>query len=296
MTLTDCQIFSMVAQLGTFAAAAEQLHLTPSAISHAVSGMEAECGFLLFTRTKSGVKMTAAGEAILPAIRQMTASSESLNQSIAQVNGTHKGVLRVGVFNSACVTWMPQLLPPFRKEFPGIDVQIYQGSYADIANWLKTGAVEMGFLSNSSAIGFDFEPLYDDTLICLAPADYQPKRPGCIHANELQGQPFVSQLSDVDADIQSYFRINALQVNSRSYIADDQSMIAMVSCGQGLAIMPELMFKHGADYCGCQVLRLEPVAKRSIGVACLAKSGLSPAGKQFLNHLRRYSKTMAMVE
>ena len=90
MTLTDCQIFSMVAQLGTFAAAAEQLHLTPSAISHAVSGMEAECGFLLFTRTKSGVKMTAAGEAILPAIRQMTASSESLNQSIAQVNGTHR--------------------------------------------------------------------------------------------------------------------------------------------------------------------------------------------------------------
>lgn len=293
MTLFSYEIFDAVARQGSFNKAAQQLHLTPSAISHAVSGMEAECGFLLFTRTKSGVKMTAAGEAILPAIRQMTASSESLNQSIAQVNGTHKGVLRVGVFNSACVTWMPELLPPFREEFPGIDVQIYQGSYADIANWLKTGAVEMGFLSNSSAIGFDFEPLYDDTLICLAPADYQPKRPGCIHANELQGQPFVSQLSDVDADIQSYFRINALQVNSRSYIADDQSMIAMVSCGQGLAIMPELMFKHGADYCGCQVLRLEPVAKRSIGVACLAKSGLSPAGKQFLNHLRRYSRTMA---
>ena len=48
MTLTDCQIFMTVSQLGTFAAAAEQMHLTPSAISHAVSGMESECGFLLF--------------------------------------------------------------------------------------------------------------------------------------------------------------------------------------------------------------------------------------------------------
>ncbi len=52
MTLTDCQLLSIVAQLGTFAAAAERLHITPSAVSHAVSGVEAECGFPLFTRTK----------------------------------------------------------------------------------------------------------------------------------------------------------------------------------------------------------------------------------------------------
>ena len=52
MTLTDCQIFMTVSQLGTFAAAAEQMHLTPSAISHAVSGMESECGFLLFPHQK----------------------------------------------------------------------------------------------------------------------------------------------------------------------------------------------------------------------------------------------------
>ena len=42
MTLTDCQLLSIVAQLGTFAAAAERLHITPSAVSHAVSGVEAE--------------------------------------------------------------------------------------------------------------------------------------------------------------------------------------------------------------------------------------------------------------
>ena len=40
MTLTDCQLLSIVAQLGTFAAAAERLHITPSAVSHEVSGVE----------------------------------------------------------------------------------------------------------------------------------------------------------------------------------------------------------------------------------------------------------------
>lgn len=52
MTLLACQIFSTIAHEGSFARTAEQLHLTPSAISHAVSTMEAECGFPLFTRTK----------------------------------------------------------------------------------------------------------------------------------------------------------------------------------------------------------------------------------------------------
>ena len=292
MTLLACQIFSTIAHEGSFARTAEQLHLTPSAISHAVSTMEAECGFPLFTRTKSGVTMTAAAENLLPAIQRLLASSESLDQSIAQINGMHKGVLRLGVFNSACVTWLPQLVPQFQLDFPGIDVQIYQGSYADICAWVKNGTAEIGFLSNSSALDLDFEPLYDDELVCIAPASYRPARPGCVSAEELRGQPFVSQLADVDADIQSYFKTNDLRVDSRCYIVDDQSMIAMVACGRGFAIMPELMFKTGTDPHGCQVLRLEPAATRSIGLACLARGALSPAARQFAARARAYAASL----
>ena len=252
--------------------------------------MEAECGFPLFTRTKSGVTLTAAAEKLMPAIQQMLASSESLDQSIAQINGMHKGALRLGVFNSACVTWLPKIVPGFRAAFPGIDVQIYQGSYDDITGWLKTGAVELGFLSNSSAHDLDFEPLYDDRLICIAPPGYQPRRPGVVRAEELRSQPFVSQQSDVDADIQSYFKKNDLHVSSRCYIVDDQSMIAMVACGQGLALMPELMFKEGAASAGCQVLQLDPAAKRTIGLACLSRTALSPAAREFVEHARAFAR------
>ena len=237
MTLTDCQLLSIVAQLGTFAAAAERLHITPSAVSHAVSGVEAECGFPLFTRTKSGVTLTAAAEKLMPAIQQMLASSESLDQSIAQINGMHKGALRLGVFNSACVTWLPKIVPGFRAAFPGIDVQIYQGSYDDITGWLKTGAVELGFLSNSSAHDLDFEPLYDDRLICIAPPDYQPRRPGVVRAEELRSQPFVSQQSDVDADIQHDLTgAHALRADHTGLTGgDDEDVGLAADLGQVLA-------------------------------------------------------------
>ena len=109
-------------------------------------------------------------------------------------------------------------------------------------------------------------------------------------AEELRSQPFVSQQSDVDADIQSYFKKNDLHVSSRCYIVDDQSMIAMVACGQGLALMPELMFKEGAASAGCQVLQLEPAAKRTIGLACLSRTALSPAAREFVEHARAFAR------
>ncbi len=290
MTLLACQIFSTIAHEGSFARAAEQLHLTPSAISHSVATMEAECGFPLFTRTKAGVTMTAAAEHLLPDIQRLLSSSESLDQSIARINGMEKGVLRLAVFNSACVTWVPQLLPDFERQYPGIRVLLYQGSYDDIAGWLKSGTAELGVMSNSSAQDMDFEPMYADPLVCIAPADFATRCPGVVTAEELRGRPFVSQRPDTDADIQSYLKKNDLRIDTRCYVNDDESVIAMVACGQGVAILPQLILQRYQSSAGeFQVLRLEPSASRSIGIACLDKNGLSPAARQFWRRVRTYA-------
>ena len=293
MTLLGCLIFSTIAQEGTFARAAEQLHLTPSAISHAVAGMESECGFPLFTRTKAGVTMTAAAESLMPAVRRVLASSESLDQSIAQVNGLHKGVLRVGVFKSACVVWLPRLVPSFEKDYPGIKVEVYQGSYADIAAWLKNGTAELGFLSDSCSQDLDFEPMYTDPLVCIAPKDFVPKRAGRVSADELRGVPFVSQRADTDADIQNFLKRNDLRVHTACYVIDDESMVGMVACGQGVAIMPQLLLTRPSQETGVQVLALEPAAGRSIGLACLDKNALSPAAREFTRRVRAFAKTLS---
>ena len=293
MTLLACQIFFTVAHEGSFARTAEQLHLTPSAISHAVATMEAECGFPLFTRTKAGVTMTAAAENLLPDIQRLLASSETLDQSIARINGMDKGVLRLAVFNSACVTWIPNLLPLYEEQYPGIAVQLYQGSYADIAAWLKSGTAEIGLMSNSSAPDLDFEPLYNDPLVCIAPAGFVTQRPGRVGAEELRGQTFVSQRPDTDADIQSYLKKHDLRVKTRCYVNDDESTIAMVACGQGVAIMPKLILDRYNHRAGeFEILNLEPSASRTIGLACLDKNGLSPAARQFCQRARDYARDL----
>ena len=82
MTLLEYRIFHTVTQQGSFARAAQILHLTPSAISHAVASMEEACGFALFVRGKGGVTLTRSGEVLYPVIRQILNDDEALSQTI----------------------------------------------------------------------------------------------------------------------------------------------------------------------------------------------------------------------
>ena len=96
MTLFSYEIFDAVARQGSFNKAAQQLHLTPSAISHAIAVMEAELGFTLFNRGKNGVTMTSYGASLYPSIRAVLNSDEALQQSIARLNGLEKGKVKLG--------------------------------------------------------------------------------------------------------------------------------------------------------------------------------------------------------
>ena len=149
MTLFSYEIFDAVARQGSFNKAAQQLHLTPSAISHAIAVMEAELGFTLFNRGKNGVTMTSYGASLYPSIRAVLNSDEALQQSIARLNGLEKGKVKLGAFNSICSGLLPSILKGFMDHYPQIEVEVYQGTYDDVKEWLRTGQVDIAFLSNN---------------------------------------------------------------------------------------------------------------------------------------------------
>ena len=160
MTLFSYEIFDAVARQGSFNKAAQQLHLTPSAISHAIAVMEAELGFTLFNRGKNGVTMTSYGASLYPSIRAVLNSDEALQQSIARLNGLEKGKVKLGAFNSVCAGLLPQILKSFMASYPQIEVEVYQGTYDDVKEWLRTGQVDLAFLSASCREEFNLTELF----------------------------------------------------------------------------------------------------------------------------------------
>ena len=295
MTLLSYQVFQTVVGQGSFQKAAEILNLTPSAVSHAIASMEQELGFSLFTRNKAGVALTNYGEHLLPYVNAVLNSDESLQQAIAGLNGLKMGNVKMGCFSSVCTNWMTDIIHSFHQRYPDINIELYQGTYADVSYWIKNGIVDIGFLSMSSAGDLPIEPLYCDPLLCVVPKDYRKREDTpYMTPDEMKDEVFVSQMETTDADIAIFMKQNGLgNVRMDYHVVDDLSTIALVAAGLGICIMPELVMNDIPYEVDRYPMMLE--AHRVIGISALNPNFLAPAVKMLYQHVIETYKTIGEV-
>lgn len=287
MQLASYKIIITVYEQKSFQKASELLHMTPSAVSHAVSKLEQELGFSLFIRSKNGVTLTSYGENLLPAFRNVVNSDESLKQAILEINGLEKGTVRIGCFNSVCTNWIPALTRDFNSIYPGISIEIFQGTYVDIIEWIKSGVVDLGFLSVSSAGKLPIYPLYNDQLVCIVPKGYPVSNSDYITLDEIKNESFVTQHITCDADIQNYFAAHNLKIKSAYHVVDDLSTVALVSHGFGICLLPKLIMQD-ISY-PVDIYPIKPDASRIIGISVLNTECMSPAVKKMYDFIVNYS-------
>ena len=287
MTLLTYQVFKTVAEIGSFHKAADILGLTPSAISHAISSMESELGFSVVTRSKSGVTLTNYGEHLLPYINAVLNSDESLKQVIDEMNGLKTGKVKIGVFSSVCTSWLPEILISFREKYEGITIEVFQGTYDDVAYWIKNAVVDLGLLSVSSAKDIPIQPLYRDPLMCVMPKGIKDaSNPDFVDIEEMRVHTFVTQRDCTDADIQNFLKKNHLRIQSNYHVVDDLSTIRLVEKGFGICLMPKLVMQD-IPY-EVDVYPIQPEACRIIGIAAMNPDFMAPAVRTMYKHIMEH--------
>ena len=217
MTLFSYEIFDAVARQGSFNKAAQQLHLTPSAISHAIAVMEEELGFALFNRGKTGVTMTSYGASLYPSIRAVLNSDEALKQSVARLNGLEKGKVKVAAFNSVCTCLLPGILKSFKAQYPQIEVEVYQGTYDDMKDWLRNGQTDIAFLSFGCREEFALTELFAEPLRCITPKGWPAPPDGIMTPELMNGQDFVVQGDATDAEMRQYLKKHKISTERRCH-------------------------------------------------------------------------------
>ena len=156
------EIFLKVCETGNFTKAAEALNYTQSGISQMMAGLEEELGVQLFARAKKGVVLTDNGQRLIPYIREMVNQKEKLRQAAFNINNKVEGRLRIGSFSSVTAMWLPHVVHFFKENYPQVEVQIFDGNYDEIHDWIIRGQVDCGFLSSILAEVLTFYPLHQD--------------------------------------------------------------------------------------------------------------------------------------
>lgn len=280
MTLTQLEIFSTVAARRGFTAAAVQLGISQSGVSHAIEALEQEFGVALLQRGQN-LELTDVGARLLRQAQAMLGLAESMRQEASDARGMKRGTLRIGSFGpTASLRLLPPVLEEYSAVYPGIEIHVDEGPDGEVAQWLADNRVDIGFVTMPDD-RFDTFLLMEDQLVALLPLAHPLAKKNTVTLEELCASPFAMTRAGSEDIIDGLFRALRLQPNIRWRSLQLVSTIAAVARGEAVSIVAEsaLPPETTPDYVKKP---LRPAVRRQVALAVPDERRMSPAAREFI--------------
>lgn len=281
MTLTQLEIFSLVAELHGFTAAANRLGISQSAVSHALKSLELELGVELLRRHQSRVELSDIGQQLLLRARAMLGLANTLRQEAADARGMKRGTLRIGSFGpTSSIKLLPLILQQYRAAHPGIEVHIDEGPDRQVLQWLEERRIDIGFVVLPED-RFDTVALIEDQMVALLPTGHPLANYDSLSLKDLCDFPFVLTQAGSSELVSRLFTAARLTPNIRYRCSQLMSTLDVVARGDGVTVVAEGSLPNQIDN-RCVKKPLSPAVLRQVGLAVLDRRQASPATLAFI--------------
>ncbi len=284
MRTSRFEVFLKIVETKSLTRTAAFFGCTQSAVSQMVRALETDLGVTLLARNKSGVRLTAEGEYLLPSMRQIVGGERSVFEKSLELQNMNAGLIRIGIFTSLSCQWLPPYLKKFRDAYPNIGFELLQGDMLQICDWLRNGMVDIGFMTKPPEDEFYFRELLADRMNIVLPADH-PLAGKQLRLNDLANETFVLLESGYSQIVEKMFQRAGLRPKRQYTVKDDYTVMSMVESGLGVTLLPELVLQR-SPY-SLYVCPAEPACYRRLGVAWLKREQNSIAVNKFVSYLLR---------
>ena len=237
--------FLAVAESGSFSTAAERLFLTQPAVSKRIAQLEQQLGTRLFDRVGRRIRLTEAGEALLPRARQVLLDLEDMSRAISNLTGTVSGTLRIGTSHHIGLHRLPPVLRRFSREYPDVKLDIHFIDSEEAWEAVLHGDLEMGVvtLPPQPDPRLHSQAVWQDPLVFMAAPEHPLARLDRVTLETLTGYSAIlpSPVTFTRRIVESLFEEQALTLNismSTNYL---ETIHMMVSIGLGWSVLPETM-------------------------------------------------------
>jgi DNA-binding transcriptional LysR family regulator len=236
------RVFVTVARQLNLSRAAQELALTPSAISHCLKALEKDLGCRLLERTSRKVVLTDPGKELL-------SEAEEILQRMARVRSTLKswqdwkrGRLHIAANTTACQYLVPPALREFRESFPEFTVKIDPCTSPQALSAMEEGDVDLGiFIEPATHHGAAFTLISEDELHFLVNPlhPWALKRKALLENVTAQSLVLPERGSETHVLIDAYFRRQGIRVQPFIEIDSEEAIKQFVRLDLGIGILPK---------------------------------------------------------
>jgi DNA-binding transcriptional LysR family regulator len=252
------QAFLAIARLGSFTRAAEEIFVTQAGLSLMLKDFEAQVGARLFDRTTRSVRLTPAGEALLPTARRMMADWESATSNVGRLAADAEQRVSLAATPLIASSVLPRWLQAFHDAHPAVRVSISDLDRRQILLGIEAGELDVGlgaFFRPATGIDRQLLARFDMVLVRAKAKGSRTRRPGFETGREVKWSVLNDQELVVlpnDNPIQKLVdaQLRALEITTRRTAAlqNIQAMISMVEAGHGVAALPGFVVPACARY------------------------------------------------
>ncbi|MUK62340.1 LysR family transcriptional regulator [Aliivibrio fischeri] len=242
----DClNVFTRVARLGTFTAAANELNTTQSAVSKKIAWLEKQVGITLFHRHARAISLTTGGKQYLHLALKLTDEMNLVESQLRQEQTSISGTLKLSVPSAFSVQKLSKPLNEFLNLHPELSVDVsVSDKFVDLVESDIDIAIRAAYLKDS---GLKAKWFMDNELVYFASPEYLAQHPSITDAHALTQHQCLTYSLFTPSNLWRFSEGNTeLKIKVKEQLRSDspEMLVTMATLGQGVAAMPKWMVEH----------------------------------------------------
>jgi len=242
LDLRHLQMIRAIGRTGRVVDAADELGLTPSALSHRIKEAERRLGVPLFERMHKRLRMTAAAEYLANFSEKFLGELYLIEDEVRRMNAGIDHVVRIAVENYSTYHWFPEFLSKFRSDHPTIDIQIMAGNRRDMVGSLLDRHIDLAITTGgTNHTATERVPLFRDPLVFICAPEHPLASEKSVSATDIEGQRFITftKTPEPDQEFARLFRPERRYPVWTASVELPEAIIELVAADQGTSILAQ---------------------------------------------------------
>jgi len=276
---------------GGLARAADRLHITQSALSHQIKGLEDQAGMELFVRRSKPMRLSPAGQKLLRLAEDILPRIAAVEEEFEGLRSGKTGRLHIAIECHACFDWLLPVLEAFRGTWADVDVDIRPGLQFEALPALLREEVDLVISSDPENLpGVDFTPLFDYEPVFVCSRDHPLAQKDFITAEDFEDQTLITYpMERARLDVFSELLFPAgIEPRSIRQVELSAVMMLLVASGRGVAVLPDWVVR---DPRTPQSVVTRPLTRDGLTRRMYGATRADDTAKPYMAHVLRLCRT-----